>query len=130
MISDVKILIVDDGSLSSLRVLTGLKNHGFNYIELAVNSNCMFDYLYRGHFGLIISNWSRMEMHGKEFIDTLRKHQEYHDIPLIMLAHPTESMNFQDGHWDEDVRFVSKPLDFKVLSDTIGEVLIKKETLK
>ncbi len=130
MISDVKILIVDDGSLSSLRVLTGLKNCGFNYIELAVNSNCMFDYLRRGHFGLIISNWSRMEIHGKEFIDTLRKHPEYHDIPIIMLTHPMVSINFQDGHWDDDVRFVNKPLDFKILSDTIGEVVKKKETLK
>lgn len=130
MISDVKILIVDDGSLSNLRVLTGLKNLGFNYIELAVNSNCMFDYLDRSHFELIISNWSRMEMHGKEFINTVRKHSKYHDIPIIMLTHPTVSMNFQDGLWDEDIRFVDKPLDFKVLSDTIGEVLKKKETLK
>ena len=130
MISDVKILIVDDGSLSSLRVLTGLKKRGLNYIELAINSNCMFDYLDRSHFGLIISNWSRIEMDGKEFIDTLRKHPEYHDIPIIMLTHPAVSMNFQDGLRDENVRFVNKPLDFKVLSDTIREVLEKKESLK
>jgi len=130
MNTDVKILIVDDGSLSSLRVLTGLKSHGFNYIELAINSKCMFDYLDRGHFGLIISNWSRIEMHGRDFINTVKKHSKHHDIPLIMLTHPTVTMNFQDGLWHEDVRFVNKPLDFKVLGDAIREVLEKNETLK
>jgi two-component system, chemotaxis family, chemotaxis protein CheY len=130
MISDVKILIVDDGSLSSLQVLTGLKSQGFNYIELAINSNCMFDYLDRGHFGLIISNWSRMEMPGKEFINTVRKQPKYKHIPVIMLTHPTVTMNFQDGLRDDDVRFVNKPLDFKVMSDTIHEVLEGKEILK
>lgn len=128
MISDVKILIVDDGSLSSLRVLTGLKNHGFNYIELAINSNCMFDYLDRGHFGLIISNWSRMEMHGEEFVNAVRKQPKYKDLPLVMLTHPEVTMNLQDGLWDEDIRFVSKPLDYKVLGEAIRDVLEKKET--
>ncbi len=130
MVSDVKILIVDDGSLSSLQVMNGLKSHGFNYIELAINSNCMFDYLDRGHFGLIISNWSRMEMPGNEFINTVRKNPKHKEIPLIMLTHPTVAMNFQDGLWDEGIRFVNKPLDFKVMSDTICEVLENKEILK
>jgi len=130
MISDVKILIVDDGSLSSLHVLKGLKNQGFNCIEFAINSNCMSDYLDRSHFGLIISNWSRMEMHGKTFISTLRKQPKYQGTPLIMLTSPTETMNFQDRLWDEDIRFVNKPLDFKALGDTIREVLETKEILK
>ena len=130
MVSDVKILIVDDGTLSSLPVLTGLKKQGFDYIELAVNANCMFDYLDRGHFGLIVSNWARIEMPGREFINFLRKQPKYKDIPLVMLTHPTVALNFQDGLWDEDVRFVNKPLDFKTLGDTIRDVLVEKETSK
>ncbi len=130
MVSDIKILIVDDGTLSGLPVLTGLKKHGFDYIELAVNSNCMFDYLDRGHFGLIISIWSRIEMPGLEFISILKKQPKYKDIPLIMLSHPTVTMNFQDGLWDEDIRFVDKPLNFKVLGDAIREVLGEKEISK
>jgi len=130
MVSDVKILIVDDGTLSCLPVLTGLKKQGFDYIELAVNANCMFDYLDRGHFGLIVSNWSRIEMPGREFINFLRKQPKYKDIPLVMLTHPTVALNFQDGLWNEDVRFVNKPLDFKTLGDTIRDVLVEKETSK
>ena len=130
MVSDVKILIVDDGTLSSLPVLTGLKKQGFDYIELAVNANCMFDYLDRGHFGLIVSNWSRIEMPGREFINFLRKQPKYKDIPLVMLTHPTVALNFQDGLWNEDVRFVNKPLDFKTLGDTIRDVLVEKEISK
>ena len=130
MVSDIKILIVDDGTLSGLPVLKGLKKHGFDYIELAINSNCMLDYLNHGHFGLVISNWSRIEMPGREFINFLKKQPKHKDIPLVMITHPTIAMNFQDGLWDEDVRFVSNPLDFKVLAATIREVLEKKETLK
>jgi len=121
---------VDDGSLSSMSILTEMKNYGFNYIELAINSNCMFDYLDCGCFRLIISNWTRMEMHGKEFINIVRKQPKYKDIPIIMITHPTVTMNFQDGLWDEDIRLVNKPLDFKVLSDTIREVLEKKRNIK
>jgi response regulator RpfG family c-di-GMP phosphodiesterase len=130
MVSDVKILIVDDGSLSSLPVLTGLKKNGFNYIDLAINSNCMFDYLDRSDFGLIISNWSRIDMHGKEFINLLRKQPGHKDIPLVLLTHPSVTMDIQDGLWEEDIRFVSNPLDFKILGDTIREIMEKKETLK
>ena len=107
--------------------MTGLKKQGFDYIELAINASCMFDYLDRGHFGLIVSNWSRIEMPGREFINFLRKQPKYKDIPLVMLTHPTVALNFQDGLWNEDVRFVNKPLDFKTLGDTIRDVL---DTLK
>ena len=130
MVSDVKILIVDDGTLSGLPLLKGLKKHGFEYIELAINSNCMFDYLEHGHFGLIISNWSRIEMPGQEFINFLKEQPKHKDIPLVMITHPTVAMNYQDGFWDENIRFVSNPLDFKVLAETIREVLEKKEALK
>jgi two-component system sensor histidine kinase/response regulator len=130
MVTDIKILIVDDGTLASLPVLTGLKKRGFDYIEFAVNSNCMFDYLDRGHVGLIISNWSRIEMPGQEFINTLRKQEKYNDIPVVMLAHPTVALNFQDGLWDENVKIANKPLDFKGLSESILEVIEKKETLQ
>ncbi len=130
MVSDIKILIVDDGTLSGLPLLKGLKKHGFDYIELAINSNCMLDYLNHGHVGLIISNWSRIEMPGKEFISFLKKQPKHKDIPLVMITHPTVAMNFQDGLWDENVRFVSNPLDFKVLAETIQEVLGKTEVLK
>jgi DNA-binding response OmpR family regulator len=130
MVSDVKILIVDDGTLSSLPILTGLKKQGFDYIELAINANCMFDYLDRGNFGLIISNWSRIEMPGQEFINTLRKQSKHKDIPLVMLTHPTVALNFQGGLWDENVRLVNKPFDIKILGDAIRDVLEEKETLK
>ncbi len=127
MISDIKILIVDDGTLSSLRVLTGLKNSGFNYIELAVNANCMFDYLDRGHFGLIISNWSRLEMNGMNFIKNIRKRSGYKDIPIIMLTNPYDTTNFSEPLRDEEVTFVPKPLDFKNIGETIREIFVQKE---
>jgi len=127
MATDIKILIVDDGTLASLPVLAGLKKQGFDYIEFAVNSNCMFNYLDRGHVVRSISNWSRIEIPGKEFINTLRKQEKYNDIPIVMLAQPTIALNFQDGLWDENVRIVNKPLNFKTLSEAILEVLEKKE---
>jgi DNA-binding NtrC family response regulator len=127
MLSDIKILIVDDGTLSSLRVLTGLKNSGFNYIELAVNANCMFDYLDRGNFGLIISNWSRLEMNGMEFIKNIRKRPSHKDIPIIMLTNPYDTRNFSAPIKDEEVTFIPKPLDFKNIGETIQEIFDKKE---
>jgi len=130
MVSDIKILVVDDGTLSGLPLLKGLKKHGFDYIELAINSHCMFDYLNHSQFGLIISNWSRIEMPGREFINFLKKQPKHKDIPLVMITHPTVAMNFQDGLWDENVRFVSNPLDFKVLTETIQEVLGTTGALK
>ena len=47
-----------------------------------------------------------------------------------MLSHPTVTMNYQGGLWDEDIRFVDKPLNFKILGDAIREVLREKETSK
>jgi len=127
MISDVKILIVDDGTLSSLRVLTGLKNSGFDYIELAVNAKCMFDYLDRGHFAIIISNWSRLEMSGTEFIELVKKNPVSKDIPLIMLVNPSDPLKPKVPPGEEDVCLFSKPIDFKNLGNAIRDVLEKKE---
>ncbi len=127
MISDIKILIVDDGTLSSLRVLTGLKNSGFNYIELAVNANCMFDYLDRGNFGLIVSNWSRLEMNGMKFVQNIRRRPGYKDIPILMLTNPYDTTNFAEPLKDEEITFVPKPLDFINIGETIREIFTKKE---
>lgn len=127
MISDIKILIVDDGTLSSLQVLNGLKNSGFDYVELAVNANCMFDYLDRGNFGLIISNWSRLEMNGMEFIKNLRMRPSYKDIPIIMLTNPYDAADFDMPLKDEELTFLPKPLDIKNVGDTIREIFEKKE---
>ena len=127
MVPDVKILIVDDGTLFSLRVLNGLKDSGFDYIEVAVNANCMFDYLDRGNFGLVISNWSRMEMNGMDFIKTIRRRPAYKDLPLIMLTNPYDAMNFDMPLEDEEVKFLPKPLDYKNMGNTIREFIEKRE---
>lgn len=127
MVSDIKILIVDDGTLFSLPVLSGLKDSGFNYIEVAVNANCMFDYLDRGRFGLVISNWSRLEMNGMEFIKIVRKHPAYKDLPLIMLTNSYNAMNFDMPLEDEEIKFIPKPLDYKTIGDTIRGILEKRE---
>ncbi len=127
MISDVKILLVDDGTLSSLRVMAGLKNNGFDYIELAVNAKCMFDYLDRGSFGLIVSNWSRLEMNGNEFMELVRKNPVSKDIPVILLTAPSDHLQPEEMFANEDVCLFPKPIDFKSLGNAIQDVLEKKE---
>lgn len=127
MISDIKILLVDDGTLSSLRVMTGLKKNGFDYIELAVNAKCMFDYLDRGSFGLIISNWSRLEMNGKEFLELVRKNPASKDLPVILLTAPSDHLQPEEKFESEDVYLFPKPIDFKSLGNTIHDVLEKKQ---
>ncbi len=123
---DVKILLVDDMSLFSLHVLSGLKKNGFNAVEMAVNGRCMLDYLKRGNFGLVISNWFRLETSGVELVKTIKGHPDYRDLPIIMLIDPEETDRSRPPEQEGVARFVSIPVDFRRLTQTILEVLGKK----
>ena len=126
MDDNVKILLVDDMSLSSLHVLSGLKKNGFDSVEMAVNGRCMLDYLKRGKFGLVISNWFRLETSALELVKTIKGHPDFKDIPIIMLIDPEEKDRLLPSDQEGVARFVPVPVDFRGLEQSILEVLGKK----
>ncbi len=123
---DAKILLVDDQSLFSLHVLSGLKKQGFDSVEMAVNGRCMLDYLKRSRFDLIISCWYRLDISSAELVNTIKSHPDFRELPIIMLIDPEESNLSHPPEQEGVARFLSIPVDFRRLTQAILEVLGKK----
>lgn len=127
MIGDVKILLVDDGTLSSLRLMTQLKNIGFYYIEFAVNAHCAMDYLERGHFGLVITHRVLPGMGGRDLLARIKHHEACKDLPIIMITPPLEGAEDVKHFKGKVDGFIFHPFDFKTLEKLIRHVLEKRE---
>ena len=126
---EIKILLVDDGSLYSLGLLEGLKKQGFKSIEMAINGRCSLDYLRNGNFSLIISSWKRREMSGIELIELIKKHHSRKNIPFIMLAPPADRKTLENALKHGVHRFIPQPVDFEGLAKVILEIAYKDRAL-
>jgi response regulator RpfG family c-di-GMP phosphodiesterase len=126
---EIKILLVDDGSLYTLSILDGLKRRGFKSIEMAINGRCSLDYLKCGHVDLIISSWKRREMSGAELLQLVKKHRAYENIPFIMLAHPGDWKTLENALRHGVHRFFPQPVDFEGLAQTILEIGYKNSAI-
>lgn len=126
---EIRILLVDDGSMYSLSILDGLKKQGFKSIEMAINGRCSLDYLKNGNFGLIISNWKRREMSGIELLQMIRKHHAYENIPFFMLAHPADKKTLEFALNQGVHRFFPQPVDFESLAQAILQIGYKNGAL-
>ncbi len=97
IISNSRILVVDDVDLARAQARAVLKAAGFQRIEYADTGNLALDLvqtasLEHRDFDLILCDWNMPGMDGLEFLAHLRKNPSLRLIPFIMV---TAEMNTQ-----------------------------------
>jgi two-component system chemotaxis response regulator CheY len=127
---DTNILIVDD--MSSIRDLIKktLKALGYKKIEEAQDGVEGFQKLVQKKdtpekFTLIISDWNMPNKNGLEFLREVRAHQEFKNIPFILLTSESERDQVTEAILAGVSQYIVKPFSPKVLIDKLKSTYAK-----
>lgn len=82
---DFKILIVDD-SMTTRELLKNILVHWGYRFETVTNPKEAFDMLYKDEFDLILSDLEMPEMDGQMFVQELKNHKLFKDIPVVIIS--------------------------------------------
>lgn len=125
-----KILIVDDNSIN-LTVAQGLLEPLNMQIDTALSGNAAISKISETMYDLILMDHMMPELDGIETTHIIRRfHSEYNDVPIIALTAnvvgDVKNMFINEGMND----FVAKPIEVRMLINTIRKWLPKNKIKK
>ncbi len=80
-----RILVVEDALSTRELEKSILETHGY-HVDTAVNGLDGLDRITQGQYDLVVSDIKMPRMDGFEFCKTLKKNDEYKDIPVVMVT--------------------------------------------
>ena len=105
-----KILIVDDNP-KNLQVLGNLLEKNQYNVEYALSGKEALEWVKSEQFDLILLDIMMPGMDGYEVCETIRKDDQYKDIPIIFLTAKTDKESIVKGFELNAQDYVSKPFD-------------------
>lgn len=81
---NIKIVVADDSGTMRIMFKQILNKAGFENLVMAVNGADGLEKVKAENPDLVVSDWNMPKMDGLEFLQELRKTQEYKDLPFIM----------------------------------------------
>jgi CheY-like chemotaxis protein len=127
---ELRILLVEDHPDDALLTLLALKKQNIENIVIAGDALQALEYLLRPSQdrdedselpGLIIVDLKLPKMDGFDLIETIRKHEEFRDIPVVVLS-ASNSEKDRERCSDLGVNgYFTKPLDATELARMLDE---------
>ncbi len=81
---NIKIVVADDSGTMRIMFKQILGKAGFKNLVMAVNGADGIEKVKQEKPDLVISDWNMPQMDGLEFLETLRKTEEFRELPFIM----------------------------------------------
>ena len=123
MMSDLRILVVDD-SPTMRRIIVGqLKQAGYHDVGEAEDGLHALEELEDGDYNFILTDWNMPRMDGLAFIKELRSREAYKTIPLMVVTTRNAQADVITAVKEGANNFVVKPFGSKTLSQKIDQVL-------
>ncbi len=126
----IKILVVDDDAMSHLTITTVFTQMFLTY-ETATNTTEALEKYNKKNFDLIITEINMKDSDGLAFIQNIRKKDKF--IPIIVLSSYPDTKSFIELIQSDISGFVSKPIQYQELTNTITKTIEKielKNTIK
>lgn len=113
------VLVVEDACASAEMLKFILELHGFE-VRLASNGQEALEYLSRERPALILSDVMMPFIDGRELCRRVHANPSYRTIPVVLMSAAHETINRECA-----AAFLSKPLDFDLLLETVGRLIAK-----
>lgn len=126
---DNKILIVDDERMVIMQVSELLSAHSYNY-NFVAKPRLLMKKLEVDTFDLILLDINMPEIDGITLLKQLKRHEKYHNIPIIMMTGSTDDQTlatcFKYGADD----YIAKPIQELVLMARVNSTITRQNYLK
>jgi two-component system chemotaxis response regulator CheY len=119
-----KILIVDDSATIRKMVrasLQGLDTEA-QFAEASSGLEAIEQLALAG-IGLVVLDLNMPDMHGIDVLRFVRRHQQYHDLPVIVLTTRGDEISRQTAADAGATTYMTKPFTPQALATTVRELL-------
>jgi two-component system, chemotaxis family, chemotaxis protein CheY len=124
--SMTKILIVDDSPTIRRMVAASLQALEEVFFEEASNGLEAIETLARERINLMILDLNMPDMHGLEVLQFIRTHNQYRDLPIIVLTTRYDAESRKAAIERGASRFLTKPFEPTVLRQHAASLLETK----
>ena len=123
---DKKILVVDDDPSSTFLLTSILSAQGFK-VSSAGNGLDALVKLKKEKFDLVVLDVMMPEINGYDVCYQLRFNPDYDHIPIILSTSREQELEEKIGK-REDIEYLKKPIDTKLLLEKINQLLSKNKS--
>lgn len=116
---NMRILVVDDHSMTRNLVRSILKGVGFNNIYLAENGRQAFLFLKEDAYDLVICDWNMPDVTGIELLRVVRSDPKMMHIPFLLLTAEVFKENVKEAMEAGVSDYIAKPFTADILLEKI-----------
>jgi CheY-like chemotaxis protein len=125
-LEDMTILLAEDAEIQRDILVDNLNDLGFHNIISAKDGKQAFSELKKNKMvDLIISDWSMPEMDGLELFKTVKKEDEFKDIPFVLLTVQSDKSKVVEALQEGITDYLLKPVPLGDLQKKVRSLLTK-----
>lgn len=119
----MKFLVVDDSPTMRRIVTNALREIGYEDVEEAGDGEEALKTLDAGSFDFLVTDWNMPNMNGLELTQTVRQHDTYHEMPILMVTTRGMKEDVVAAMQAKVNNYVVKPFTPEVLREKIDMIL-------
>jgi two-component system chemotaxis response regulator CheY len=116
------VLVVDDMDTVRKLICEILHELGCKHVEEATNSSAALNSLRRRRADLILLDWSLPQTSGLELLQTIRREEEFKDIPVIMVTGKAEKADIITAMQHGVNDYIIKPFSAVTFEKKINKI--------
>ena len=124
---NIKVLVVDDHSMTRTLVKAILRGAGFAEILLAENGQEAVRVMNEEKIGLVVCDWNMPGFTGLEVLKAVRSDPKFKNLPFLMLTAEAYRENVEAAVQAGVNDYVIKPFTAETLLDKVARVLTKRK---
>ena len=126
-IQKTRVLVVEDMDSIREKVVSTLKELGFENIQTACNGKEALDALAetkgKEEFHLLLSDWNMPIVSGIDLLREVKQNSQYYDLPFIMMTTEDEKDKVIDAITLGINNYIFKPITKEVLKERIFSIM-------
>lgn len=122
---NMRILVVDDHSMTRNLVRSILRGVGFTNVFLAENGRQAFHFLKEASYDLVICDWNMPDVTGIELLRVVRSDNNMKHIPFLLLTAEVFKENVEEAMKAGVTDYIAKPFTADVLLEKIRTAIKK-----
>jgi len=119
----MKFLVVDDSPTMRRIVTNALREIGYEDVEEAGDGEEALQTLNADSFDFLVTDWNMPNMNGLELTQTVRQHDTYHEMPILMVTTRGMKEDVVAAMQAKVNNYVVKPFKPEVLREKIDMIL-------
>lgn len=124
-LSEVKVLIVDDNAFMLRLICSLARSIGCRNIKLADDGTTAVEHLKAGSVDVILSDWQMPRMHGREFVQWVRRSPEspVPDVPILLITGANQEKEILEARDAGIDIFITKPVTAGAIEKRLRKAL-------